>query len=125
MAPPAKFCPGKLKTKHFTRVSKTQVLIESRVLKTRDAIFIHCFQTVQLTILLKYYCYIARVFDACVSLTRFEFDGVYGSRGSVTTGVECFEFSDLSAASSTLISATYSLFWFLMLSEIEGVIGVS
>ena len=50
-----------LAQKHLTRVSKTRVLIKSRVLETRDASFIHCFRIGQLTKLLKYYCYLERV----------------------------------------------------------------
>ena len=44
------------------RVLKTQVSIESRVFKTRDAIIINSFKTGQLTILLDTHCYLARGF---------------------------------------------------------------
>ena len=48
--------------KTLTRVSKTRVLLESRVLETRDAIIINSFRTGQLTILLDKHCYLARGF---------------------------------------------------------------
>ena len=46
------FCPRMVCQKPLTRVSKTRVLFESRVLETRDAIIINSFRTGQLTILL-------------------------------------------------------------------------
>ena len=49
------FCPGMICKKPLTRVSKTRVLLESRVLETRDAIIINSFKTGHLTILLDYH----------------------------------------------------------------------
>ena len=62
------FCPGRFVKKPLTRVSKTRVLLESRVLETRDAIIIYCFRIGQLTILLHALCYLARGFQ--VSLCK-------------------------------------------------------
>ena len=56
------FCPAKICKNPLTRVSKTRVLLESRVLETRDAIIINSFKTGQLTILLDTHCYLARGF---------------------------------------------------------------
>ena len=56
------FCPAKICKNPLTRVSKTRVLLESRVLETRDAINIYCFKIGQLTILLHTLCYLARGF---------------------------------------------------------------
>ena len=61
VAPPGNFVQLRLAQKHLTQISKTRVLIKSQVLETRDASFIHCFRTGQLTKLLKYYCYLERV----------------------------------------------------------------
>ena len=46
------FCLGRFVKKPLTRVSKTRVLLESRVLETRDAIIINSSRNGQLTILL-------------------------------------------------------------------------
>ena len=62
------FCPGMICKKTLTQVSKTRVLLESRVLETRDAIIIYCFRIGQLTILLHTLCYLARGFQ--VSLCK-------------------------------------------------------
>ena len=58
------FCPSMICKKPLTRVSKTRVLLESRVLETRDVINIYCFRIGQLTILLHTLCYLARGFAA-------------------------------------------------------------
>ena len=49
-----KFCPRKVERKQRTRVSKTRVLIRSRVSETRDAIITNCSESGQLTKLLPY-----------------------------------------------------------------------
>ena len=46
------FCPARIRKNPLTRVSKTRVLLKSRVLETRDAIIINSFRIGQLTILL-------------------------------------------------------------------------
>ena len=46
------FSPARIRKNPLTRVSRTRVLLESRVLETRDAIIINSFKTGQLTILL-------------------------------------------------------------------------
>ena len=65
------FCPGMICKKPLTRVSKTRVLLESRVLETRDAIIIYCFRIGQLTILLHTLCHLARGFPNFLSLSVF------------------------------------------------------
>ena len=59
--------------KTLTRVSKTRVLLESRVLETRDAIIINSSRTGQLTILLDKHCYLARGFHD----TTIKIGGIY------------------------------------------------
>ena len=56
-------CPRKELSKQRTRALETRVLIKSRVLKTRDAIFTHSSKTGQLTKLLEILCYLERVFQ--------------------------------------------------------------
>ena len=63
------FCPGRFVKKPLTRVSKTRVLLESRVLETRDAIIINSSRNGQLTILLEKHCYLARGFTYINTLT--------------------------------------------------------
>ena len=55
-------CPCKELPKQRTQALETRVLIKSRILKTRDASFIHTFKTGQLTKLLEILCYLERVF---------------------------------------------------------------
>ena len=55
-------CPRKELPKQRTQALETRVLIKSRILKTRDASFIHTFKTGQLTKLLEILCYLERVF---------------------------------------------------------------
>ena len=71
------FCPGRFVKKPLTRVSKTRVLLESRVLETRDAIIINSSRNGQLTILLEKHCYLARGFPFCYLLPSFSFLSIY------------------------------------------------
>ena len=66
------FCPRMICKKTLTRVSKTRVLLESRVLETRDAIIINSSRTGQLTILLDKHCYLARGFQNLRRLSMFD-----------------------------------------------------